>query len=251
VYQVLVGTAGVKVRSLVSHGRHGVFGVKPGQRTDKPRARLRYSHRTRLCELTVVTRAWPRQSAARVRDLPAWTPPSKPPLPAAMFGFNLDLLDQLSFYGSYHRNFYNKLVHLVFVPGIAWSTMVWLAATGSLLGEDVHFGAALTRWGVPAVLARSVTMNKESYPLPLRGARSSRHHSATAAPSPHSRPGFGSTRAILTLVLPFRQLRAVCNKMSYFITLVPRGCLNGSHDEYVPKRHLSLASHPSPPSSKP
>lgn len=68
-------------------------------------------------------------------------------------GFNLDLLDQLSFYGSYHRHPMNKLIHLVCVPGIAWSVLVWLAAAGPLV-QDVHFGGLLAKFGMPSVLAR-------------------------------------------------------------------------------------------------
>lgn len=68
-------------------------------------------------------------------------------------GFNLDLLDQLSFYGCYHRHPMNKLIHLVCVPGIAWSALVWFAAAGPLV-QDVHFGGLLAKLGVPSVLAR-------------------------------------------------------------------------------------------------
>jgi hypothetical protein len=68
-------------------------------------------------------------------------------------GFNLNLLDQLSFYGSYHRNPVNKLIHLACVPGIAWSALVWFAAYGPLV-QGVHFGGVLASVGVPGVLAR-------------------------------------------------------------------------------------------------
>ena len=70
-----------------------------------------------------------------------------------MFGFNLDLLDQLSFYGSYHRHPVNKLIHLVCVPGIAWSVLVWFAATGPLV-QGVNLGGVLAEFGMPSVLAR-------------------------------------------------------------------------------------------------
>ena len=69
-----------------------------------------------------------------------------------MFGFNLDLLDQLSFYGSYHRHPVNKLIHLVCVPGIAWSALVWFASAGALVNVDV--GGVLEKLGVPSVVAR-------------------------------------------------------------------------------------------------
>eukprot|EP01102_Stenamoeba_stenopodia_P017420 TRINITY_DN622_c0_g1_i1.p1 TRINITY_DN622_c0_g1~~TRINITY_DN622_c0_g1_i1.p1 ORF type:complete len:202 (+),score=30.67 TRINITY_DN622_c0_g1_i1:187-792(+) len=44
----------------------------------------------------------------------------------------LDLRQQLSFYGSYHNNKWNKLIHVVFVPTIVWTLLVWLAAIGPL-----------------------------------------------------------------------------------------------------------------------
>jgi len=43
-----------------------------------------------------------------------------------------DLRHQLSFYGSYHNNKWNKLIHMVFVPTIVWTLLVWLAAVGPL-----------------------------------------------------------------------------------------------------------------------
>ena len=70
-----------------------------------------------------------------------------------MLGFNLDLLDQLSFYGSYHRHPMNKLIHLVCVPGIAWSTLVWFAATGPLV-QGVDLVGVLAKLGLPSFLAR-------------------------------------------------------------------------------------------------
>ena len=48
-------------------------------------------------------------------------------------GFNLNFYDQLSFYGAYHHNKWNQLVHFVFVPAIFWSASVWLAYTGQLI----------------------------------------------------------------------------------------------------------------------
>ena len=69
-----------------------------------------------------------------------------------MLGFNFDLLDQLSFYGSYHRHPVNKLIHLVCVPGIAWSALVWFASAGALVNVDV--GGVLEKLGVPSVVAR-------------------------------------------------------------------------------------------------
>lgn len=53
-----------------------------------------------------------------------------------MPGFSLDLKEQLVFYGSYHSNFWNQIVHVIFVPVIFWSLNVWLAYTPSLF--DLH-----------------------------------------------------------------------------------------------------------------
>jgi uncharacterized membrane protein YGL010W len=50
-----------------------------------------------------------------------------------MGGLSLNLLEQLTFYGSYHNNKWNQLIHFFFVPSIMWSLAVWLAYTGPLL----------------------------------------------------------------------------------------------------------------------
>jgi uncharacterized membrane protein YGL010W len=60
----------------------------------------------------------------------------------------LDLLDQLAFYGSYHRDPVNKAIHAVCVPGIAWSVMVWLASYGALV-DGAHLARGLA--AVPLV----------------------------------------------------------------------------------------------------
>jgi len=39
-------------------------------------------------------------------------------------GAKFDLDEALGFYGSYHTNFINQLIHVVFVPCIVWSAMV-------------------------------------------------------------------------------------------------------------------------------
>ncbi|KAK4522413.1 hypothetical protein GAYE_HTGSCF06PCTG21G0300 [Galdieria yellowstonensis] len=44
----------------------------------------------------------------------------------------LDLEEQYTFYASYHSNIVNKLVHIVFVPIILWSTFVFVSFTGVL-----------------------------------------------------------------------------------------------------------------------
>ena len=82
-----------------------------------------------------------------------------------MFGLTFDLLDQLTFYGAYHRHPVNKLIHLVCVPGIAWSALVWLASCGPLV-EGVGFGGVLAGLGVPSALARYAPR-----PAPVPSAR--------------------------------------------------------------------------------
>jgi uncharacterized membrane protein YGL010W len=42
---------------------------------------------------------------------------------------NLDLKEQLTFYGSYHHNPINQLIHVIFVPLILWSVVIWTAYT--------------------------------------------------------------------------------------------------------------------------
>ena len=42
-------------------------------------------------------------------------------------GLNFDLMDQLTFYGSYHSRPGNQAIHFVFVPLIHWTITVWLA----------------------------------------------------------------------------------------------------------------------------
>jgi 2-hydroxy fatty acid dioxygenase len=44
-----------------------------------------------------------------------------------------DFVGQLSFYGEYHANPANKAVHIVGVPTIAWSVLVWLTYFGALV----------------------------------------------------------------------------------------------------------------------
>lgn len=48
----------------------------------------------------------------------------------AIAGVNFDIMDQLVFYGSYHRKKGNQLIHFIFVPVIMWSAGVWLAYLG-------------------------------------------------------------------------------------------------------------------------
>ncbi|KIY93909.1 hypothetical protein MNEG_14054 [Monoraphidium neglectum] len=66
-------------------------------------------------------------------------------------GLNLNLEDQLVFYGAYHSNPINK--------GIIWSLLVWLAAAGPLapLPQAPALAAALAR--LPPWLASGVAIN--------------------------------------------------------------------------------------------
>ncbi len=42
-------------------------------------------------------------------------------------GLNFNLMDKLTFYGSYHSRPWNQAIHFVFVPLIHWTITVWLA----------------------------------------------------------------------------------------------------------------------------
>lgn len=48
-------------------------------------------------------------------------------------GSKLDLIEQLSFYGAYHRHPINQLIHFVFVPAIFFSAEVALCYSGSIV----------------------------------------------------------------------------------------------------------------------
>lgn len=48
----------------------------------------------------------------------------------------LNLRSQLAFYGAYHANPYNQLIHFFFVPVILFSVAVWLSYTPPVLGLD-------------------------------------------------------------------------------------------------------------------
>ncbi|KAL4448126.1 hypothetical protein ABPG75_005345 [Micractinium tetrahymenae] len=61
----------------------------------------------------------------------------RPPSTMGLFGFNLSLKDQLVFYGSYHSNPLNQLIHFIFVPAIWWTVAVWLAYTPPAFSFDL------------------------------------------------------------------------------------------------------------------
>lgn len=64
---------------------------------------------------------------------------------------HLDLLEQLTFYGSYHHKKANQIIHGIFVPAIFWSVCVWLAY--AVLPYDLP--QLLFRWPLPDWLLRS------------------------------------------------------------------------------------------------
>lgn len=71
------------------------------------------------------------------------------PKPKGANRLSLNLLEQLSFYGAYHTNPINQLIHFVFVPTILFSILVWLARFqfGDLASVASHAGLS-----VPAAL---------------------------------------------------------------------------------------------------
>jgi|TARA_B100000482_G_C12506071_1_gene258548 uncharacterized membrane protein YGL010W len=79
-----------------------------------------------------------------------------------VLGLNFDLLDQLSFYGAYHRHPVNKAIHLVFVPLIVWSALVWMAGYVPKGLEDASLAGAfrlipVVRWcGLDFLVAAAV-----------------------------------------------------------------------------------------------
>jgi uncharacterized membrane protein YGL010W len=80
-----------------------------------------------------------------------------------MLGFNFDLTDQLTFYGSYHHNRWNQLLHFFFVPLILWSVAVWACYTGPLpsgpytpklpFQPELHIPHFISRYCVPNLAA--------------------------------------------------------------------------------------------------
>lgn len=61
-------------------------------------------------------------------------------------GLNFDLLEQLTFYGSYHHNKWNQVIHFIFVPAILFSAFVWLAYIPAFIAlPDLQAPVWLTR----------------------------------------------------------------------------------------------------------
>ena len=56
--------------------------------------------------------------------------------------FNLE--KQFSFYGAYHSNNVNKIIHVICVPAILWTSLVWLSNIPSIYsGKDIGFEIAI------------------------------------------------------------------------------------------------------------
>ena len=98
-----------------------------------------------------------------------------------VLGLNFDLLDQLSFYGAYHRHPVNKAIHLVFVPCIIWSALVWMAGYVPEAAEGVSLAGAFRAIGVPRFLASAAVPNSAR-------SRSSRTPRTTSPWSPSRAP---------------------------------------------------------------
>ncbi|GAX73463.1 hypothetical protein CEUSTIGMA_g915.t1 [Chlamydomonas eustigma] len=66
------------------------------------------------------------------------------------------LLDQLAFYGAYHNNRWNQLIHFIFVPSIMWSLCVWLSVSGPLF--PLPESLSNTSVGVTLTLYKGLTL---------------------------------------------------------------------------------------------
>ena len=64
-------------------------------------------------------------------------------------GIHTTLKDQLVFYGSYHNNPINQVIHFVFVPAILWTVSVWLAYTPSLNTPEHQYDCVILQWAIP------------------------------------------------------------------------------------------------------
>lgn len=53
------------------------------------------------------------------------------------------MVSQLAFYGSYHSNRWNKLVHFLCVPLLMWSAMVWCMYLSEMPSDVVSLNPAL------------------------------------------------------------------------------------------------------------
>lgn len=69
--------------------------------------------------------------------------------------FSPKLMKELVFYGSYHNNKWNQLIHVVFVPAILWSFFVMLCHTR----EFLPLSTAVASAGAPAVVSANLVGN--------------------------------------------------------------------------------------------
>ncbi|EEH57441.1 uncharacterized protein MICPUCDRAFT_58351 [Micromonas pusilla CCMP1545] len=142
----------------------------------------------------------PRARASLAPESPMSSPRRKT---RAIAGLNADLLDQLSFYGSYHRNAINQCIHFVFVPGIVWSALVWMASSGPLLpASALNLPAAIssTPWmgaALPDALVAAASPNLAFFAMlayashtlvPIRPRRRGERRSLRTLPGASLRP---------------------------------------------------------------
>lgn len=71
-----------------------------------------------------------------------------------LIGFNL--VKELTFYGAYHNNPVNQLIHFIFVPLILWTVAVWLAYTPPLVDFDMIGALSFLPPGMASVLSKYV-----------------------------------------------------------------------------------------------
>ena len=73
-------------------------------------------------------------------------------------GFNL--VEELTFYGAYHNNPVNQLIHFIFVPLILWTVAVWLAYTPTLVDFDMVGALSFLPPGMASVLSKYVFIDR-------------------------------------------------------------------------------------------
>eukprot|EP00735_Rhodelphis_limneticus_P014622 TRINITY_DN867_c0_g1::TRINITY_DN867_c0_g1_i1::g.25325::m.25325 TRINITY_DN867_c0_g1::TRINITY_DN867_c0_g1_i1::g.25325 ORF type:complete len:220 (-),score=56.47,sp/O13737/YDR2_SCHPO/33.33/8e-20,DUF962/PF06127.6/9.2e-25 TRINITY_DN867_c0_g1_i1:130-750(-) len=73
-----------------------------------------------------------------------------------MLGFSFDLAEQLTFYGSYHNNPINKIIHMIFVPTIWATAAVWFCYTPALVDTTPKEVAANFGITLPAIIADNI-----------------------------------------------------------------------------------------------
>jgi len=74
-------------------------------------------------------------------------------------GLNFNLEDQLAFYGEYHNNKWNQLIHVLFVPLIWWSAVVFTCHSGPLVEAYPTLSSLLGTVGLEGLLPEFVAQN--------------------------------------------------------------------------------------------